>query len=142
MALTDKQTRFVEEYCLDFNATQAAIRAGYSQDSAAAIGWENLRKPEIARAVGERAQQTAEELGITRGYLLSKLRDSVEDNWPTYIQGVDSKGGDIALALGNPSAVNKALELLLKHMGLLTEKVEHTGGIDIRVEGVPVNDLK
>jgi phage terminase small subunit len=49
--LTDKQRRFVEEYCVDFNGTQAAIRAGYSGDSAASIAWENLRKPEIREAV-------------------------------------------------------------------------------------------
>ncbi len=48
---TDKQRRFVEEYCVDFNATQAAIRAGYSQKTAHAIGWENLRKPEIRAAL-------------------------------------------------------------------------------------------
>lgn len=57
LALTDKQRRFVEEYCVDFNATQAAIRAGYSADSAASIGWENLRKPEIRGAVAGRLNE-------------------------------------------------------------------------------------
>lgn len=46
-SLTAKQRRFVEEYCVDFNATQAAIRAGYSETTASEIGWENLRKPQI-----------------------------------------------------------------------------------------------
>lgn len=53
MALTDKQRRFVEEYLVDLNATQAAIRAGYSKKTAGQIGDENLRKPEIAKAVQE-----------------------------------------------------------------------------------------
>jgi phage terminase small subunit len=52
--MTDKQKRFCEEYLRDFNLTQAAIRAGYSKDTAYAIGWENLRKPEIKAAIDER----------------------------------------------------------------------------------------
>lgn len=45
--LTVKQKQFADEYLVDFNATQAAIRAGYSEKTAYSIGWENLRKPEI-----------------------------------------------------------------------------------------------
>lgn len=50
--LTVKQRRFCEEYLVDFNATQAAIRAGYSENSARSIGSENLTKPDIANAIG------------------------------------------------------------------------------------------
>lgn len=53
MALTDKQRRFVDEYLVDLNATQAAIRAGYSRKRADAIGYENLRKPELAASISE-----------------------------------------------------------------------------------------
>ena len=49
--LTDKQQRFVDEYLVDFNATQAAIRSGYSEKTARAIGAENLTKPDIAKAI-------------------------------------------------------------------------------------------
>lgn len=49
--LTDKQRRFIDEYLVDCNATQAAIRAGYSQATAGAIGFENLKKPEIREAI-------------------------------------------------------------------------------------------
>jgi len=45
--LTAKQEKFCHEYLIDLNATQSAIRAGYSEDTAHSIGWENLRKPEI-----------------------------------------------------------------------------------------------
>ena len=45
--INDKQTRFCKEYVIDFNATQAAIRAGYSKKSAKVIAFENLQKPEI-----------------------------------------------------------------------------------------------
>lgn len=62
--LTNKQRRFVDEYLKDFNATQAAIRAGYSQKSAALIGCENIRKPnieaEISRWLDERAMRSNE----------------------------------------------------------------------------------
>lgn len=49
-ALTPLQQRFIEEYAIDFNGTQAALRAGYSKDSAAAIAFENLKKPHIKAA--------------------------------------------------------------------------------------------
>lgn len=49
--LTDKQRRFVEEYCLDLCATQAAIRAGYSRRSAKEQGYENLTQPHIKAAI-------------------------------------------------------------------------------------------
>ena len=47
--LTPKQQRFVEEYLIDLNATQAAIRASYSEKTAYSVGHENLKKPEIQR---------------------------------------------------------------------------------------------
>ena len=51
MSLTAKQARFVEEYMVDLNATQAAIRAGYSKKSSYSIGQENLKKPVISDAI-------------------------------------------------------------------------------------------
>ncbi|MCL4165291.1 UNVERIFIED_CONTAM: hypothetical protein GTU68_038875, partial [Idotea baltica] len=61
--MTDKQQRFCEEYLVDLNATQAAIRAGYSEDSAKEIGYENHTKPhiqaEIQRLKAERSEATA-----------------------------------------------------------------------------------
>lgn len=55
-ALTGKERRFVEEYCACFNATKAAIRAGYSELSARQIGSENLSKPYISKAIKERME--------------------------------------------------------------------------------------
>jgi phage terminase small subunit len=65
--LTPRQRRFVAEYLKDLNATQAAIRAGYAVKRADAIGWENLRKPEITTAVaaGQARQLEAAELTAT-----------------------------------------------------------------------------
>ena len=54
---TDKQRRFIEEYCVDFNATQAVIRAGYSENSAKQIGHENLSKPYLRAQIRERLDE-------------------------------------------------------------------------------------
>jgi phage terminase small subunit len=51
--LTPKQQRFKDEYLTDLNATQAAICAGYSKKTAAQVGFENLRKPNIAAAISK-----------------------------------------------------------------------------------------
>ena len=60
--MTKKQKRFCEEYLIDLNATQAAIRAGYSPETAYSIGQENLKKPEmrarIDKAMAERSKRT------------------------------------------------------------------------------------
>lgn len=73
MALTDKQRRFVDEYLVDLNATQAAIRAGYSQKTAASIGEENLRKPDIAKAVQEAQAARAKRTEITQDMVIREL---------------------------------------------------------------------
>ncbi len=49
MSLTPKQQLFVAEYLVDLNATQAAVRAGYSKKTAYSVGHENLKKPEVPR---------------------------------------------------------------------------------------------
>lgn len=68
--LTPKQQRFVDEYLTDLNATQAAIRAGYSENTAKVIGSENLSKPAIAAAIEKARKKTANKLEITRERVL------------------------------------------------------------------------
>lgn len=58
--LTVKQQRFIDEYLIDANATQAALRAGYSKKTAHSIGQENLKKPAIAEALAVAQQERAE----------------------------------------------------------------------------------
>lgn len=70
--LTGKQLRFVEEYIIDLNATQAAIRAGYSAKTAGQIGDENLRKPQIASAIEESRKKLAERTEITQEAVLRR----------------------------------------------------------------------
>lgn len=64
-ALSPKQQRFVDEYLVDLNATQAAIRAGYSRDTAGSIGHENLKKPEIQAAISIARKAQQDRTGIT-----------------------------------------------------------------------------
>ena len=71
--LTPKQQRFVEEYLIDLNATQAAIRAGYSEKTAAVIGAENLIKPNIAKAIAEAEAKREERVQIDADYVLKRL---------------------------------------------------------------------
>lgn len=63
-SLTDKQRIFVMEYLRDFNATRAAIAAGYSKKTAHVIGWENLRKPNIQAEIKRHKEAMVEELGV------------------------------------------------------------------------------
>lgn len=74
--LNAKQSRFVDEYMIDLNATQAAIRAGYSKKTACAIGVENLRKPLIAAEVAKRQDKLAETHGVTLESLLRELDEN------------------------------------------------------------------
>jgi phage terminase small subunit len=71
--LTDKQRRFCEEYLIDLNATQAAIRAGYSEKTAHSIGNENLIKPEINTYISELQQKRSEKTAITAEMILQEL---------------------------------------------------------------------
>lgn len=71
--LTDKQACFVQEYLIDLNATQAAIRAGYSQGTARCIGSENLGKPEIAQAIAVAQEERARRTHVTQDMIIREL---------------------------------------------------------------------
>lgn len=73
MALTPKQERFVSEYLIDLNATQAAIRAGYSAKTASETGWENLRKPQIVSAIQEAKAKREKRTNITQDMVLAEF---------------------------------------------------------------------
>lgn len=74
MALTDKQRRFVDEYLIDLNATQAAIRAGYSEKTARSVGSENLTKPDIAALIQEKQKKAAAKAEWTAADRLAALK--------------------------------------------------------------------
>jgi phage terminase small subunit len=136
MSLTPKQQRFVEEYLVDLNATQAAIRAGYSKKTARAIGAENLTKPDIAAAVAAGRAKASEKAELSVGWVLDRLR-TVAERCMQSEPVVDKRGeavlvetptGDLAPAYTfQAPAANRSLELLGKHLGMFPDKVEHTG---------------
>lgn len=127
MALTPKQELFCQEYLVDLNATQAAIRAGYSQETAGSIGSENLTKPEILSRVHDLMQARMDRVQIDQDYVLRKLVTVAERcsapqkkmvmTMAGFVQAKDPATGEGVFEFDAIGA-NKALELLGKHVGL------------------------
>lgn len=115
--LTPKQRRFVDEYLIDLNATQAAIRAGYSPRTANRIGAENLSKLDIQQEIETRQKEREQRTEITQDYVLQKLKEITDQ------QASDAQDSDLKY-----SNKLKALELLGKHLGLFEkpETAPHT----------------
>lgn len=92
MALRGKQQRFVDEYLIDRNATQAAIRAGYSEKTAQQMGSENLLKPVIQSAIAKGEAELAERTKITQDKVMKELEKIGFSNMLDYVTITD--GGD------------------------------------------------
>lgn len=150
MALNAKQTRFVDEYLKDLNATQAAIRAGYSKNTARSIGAENLSKPdiqaEISLKMGKRSERT--EISADRVLLeLSRLAfmdarkafnkngslkpiHELDDDTAAAVAGMDitefGSGDEQSGVVKKIKLSDKkgALELIMRHLGMLTPAVQ------------------
>lgn len=141
MALTAKQERFVEEYLIDLNATQAAIRAGYSEKTARQVGAENLTKPVIADAVARAQARRSEATGITAEWVLGQAVKLHERCMQEVAPLTDRKGNQIRDDDGNPLFVfnaqgaAKALELVGKHVNVqaFREQVHQTGAVTLNV---------
>jgi phage terminase small subunit len=157
--LTPKQALFVREYLIDLNATQAAIRAGYSVDTAQQIGSENLSKPVIQESIQSAMEERSKRTEITADRVLREIatiafidiRDAFGDDGQLLpikempediaraIGGIDhsvmgSKGEEIGLT-SKIKLIDKkgALELAGKHLKLFTDRVESSG-----VNGGPI----
>lgn len=76
--LSAKQASFVDQYLIDLNATQAAIRAGYSTKTAAQIGVENLKKPKVASAIAEALGARSKRTAIDADWVLTRLGDEAQ----------------------------------------------------------------
>lgn len=148
--LTPKQVRFIDEYLVDLNARQAAIRAGYSKKTAAEAGYENLNKPHIALAVEAKRKEVAAGVGITRERVLREMAAiAFSDVRKLFVAGggltdATTLGDDIAPAIASIKLTSftppgddaepeytkeikfwdkgKALEGLLKHLGMEGDK--------------------
>lgn len=115
--LTAKQQRFVEEYLIDLNATQAAIRAGYSKKTSYAIGIENLKKPEIMQAVMEAKIKRSERTEIDADWVLtSAVR--VFEKCMQDVAVTDNEGCPTGEYKFEPAGANKALETIGRHVSV------------------------
>ncbi len=142
--LTDKQDKFVDEYLVDLNATQAAIRAGYSQKTAYRIGAENLRKPQIQKKIQEKMQERQQRTEVTQdrvvrelatiafakatdyaeirnGIVYIKDTEGLSEDQIRAIAGIKKRANGIEVKLNDKE---KALELLGRHLGMWNDKLD------------------
>jgi phage terminase small subunit len=161
--LTPKQARFVQEYLIDLNATQAAIRAGYSAKTAEQIGHQLLKKTSVAEAVAQAQAKLSEKTGITVERVLEEYAKLGFANMQDYIRVTDEgdayvnlsemsrdqaaaiaevkvedfKDGrgedarDVRRVTFKLSDKRAALDSIAKHLGMFTEKHEHSGNVEI-----------
>lgn len=126
--LTAKQQMFVEEYLVDLNGTQAAIRAGYSPRTANEQAARMLAKPSISQAIAEAKVRRSARVAVNADYVLNNLVEVVERSMQR-APVVDAKGNHVTDEDGrfvwrfDAKAANRALELLGKHLGLFVDNV-------------------
>lgn len=134
--LTDKQKLFCQEYLIDLNGAQAAIRAGYSEKTAKEIASENLTKPNVSAYLQELMLERTESLEITTEYVLKTIVDTIErckqakpvkrsNGELVYVETDDGKM--VPAYTFDSSAVLKGAELLGRYRKMFTDKVEQTG---------------
>lgn len=110
--LTAQQNIFVAEYIVDRNATQAAIRAGYSAKTAKSQGQRLLTNVDIMDAINKQLEYREQRTLVTADYVIKGIKE-VADNTERDCDRL------------------KAYELLGKHLKLFTEKMEHSGAIPV-----------
>jgi phage terminase small subunit len=165
--MNERQKKFVREYLKDLNASQAALRAGYSKNGAGQKGEALLKIVEIQRAVQSKLDKRAEKEDLDAQKVLAHIKRAVftpMDKFITWSGGsVDLKDStEIPPELQclieyieenqNPTSHNikfklinrmKALELLTRHLGMLNDKLEVQGGkTPITVNVTPYPDAK
>lgn len=111
--LTEKQKRFVEEYLVDLNATQAAIRAGYSINRASELGYQLLQKTTVSDAIQSAMKKRQNRTEITQDMVLKEIGKVAFHD-----------AGDCAESELKYSNKLKALELLGKHLGMFDKPEE------------------
>jgi len=118
--LNPKQRRFVDEYLVDLNAKQAAIRAGYSPKTAESQGSRLLSHAKVSEAIQHGQAQIANKYEVTQEYVVEKLIENL----------------DGSLREGQRGPANGALTLLGKHIGMFVDRtrVEGPNGGPVQVE--------
>ncbi len=154
--MTAKQIRFCDEYLIDLNATQAAIRAGYSEKTARKIGSENLSKPDIREYIEKRLAEKEDALIAKQNevmkYLTSVMRReycehvvvTLSEEITNYVPDAEGKMRKQTVKTEKPEIVkiparladsNKAAELLGKRYTMFTDKVDVTSAVPVVITG-------
>mgnify|MGYP003262716988 FL=1 len=157
--MTKKQKRFVEEYLIDLNATQAAIRAGYSPDTAQQMGSENLSKPVIKNAIDKVIAERSRRTGINQDRVIQEIaklaflnpidvidmdeatikgeanRDDTACIASVKVKVIPGEDGNITEREVKTYDKLKALELLGKHLGMFTDKLKMEGNVPVVIMG-------
>lgn len=138
--MTAKQKRFCDEYLIDLNATQAAIRAGYSKKTATVIGNENLRKPYIKEYIDERMNQKEKDLIADQDEVLRYLTSVLRGESQSEVVVIESTGDFMSQARTMQKAPDekerlKAAELIGKRYRLFTDKMEVASAIPVVISG-------
>ena len=123
MALNKKQLKFVNEYIKDCNATQAAIRAGYSKKTADVKGSQLLAIVKVKAAIDEKLEAIAKENEVSVDWVIKKQVEVIErcmQHQPVYDHNGD-KTGEYQF---NAAGANTGLRLIAKHLGMDRKKVE------------------
>lgn len=141
MKLTAKQQRFCDEYLIDLNGTQAAIRAGYSKKAARQIAAENMAKPSIRAYIDQRMAEKEKELIADQDEVLKYLTTVLRGESVSEVVVVEGQGEGMSTARRFAKAPDekerlKAAELLGKRYGLYTEKME----VDADVSPIVIKD--
>lgn len=123
--MTPKQKKFCDEYLIDLNATQAAIRSGYSKKTARKIGQENLTKPVIKQYIEQRMAEKESELIANQDEVLKYLTSVMRGNSKASVLARNETGADeVKEKPPDEKERLKAAELLGKRYGLYTDKIE------------------
>lgn len=143
--MTAKQQRFCDEYLIDLNATQAAIRAGYSEKTAQVISAENMTKPAIKEYIANRMAEKESELIADQDEVLRYLTSVLRGETLSEVVVVENTGDFSSKARRVEKAPDekerlKAAELLGKRYGLYTDKMDLNGAIPVVISGA--NELE
>lgn len=132
--LTAKQQRFCDEYLIDLNATQAAIRAGYSKKTAYAIGVENLKKVELKKYIEARMAEKEAELIADQDEILKYLTAVMRKQTKSSVLARCEDGSEQAIEKAPDEKERlKAAELLGKRYGLYTDRVEQEVDMELNI---------